>query len=78
MKPTISLVREALTNGAGNGELAASLDGYVLVPREPRPDTLKAMADCYDPTWGYPDRSVADDWARDSYEALLAAAEGDK
>lgn len=88
---TIKEVREALLEAAADYNryavyrnvdrfrvLAASLDGMVLVPREPDAATLKAMADVYDPTWGYSSRTVADDWARDSYKAMLTASEATK
>lgn len=47
----------------------------VWVPKSPTPVIVVAMADCYDPTWGYPDSSIATQWARESYQAMLAAAE---
>lgn len=60
-------------------ELKAALAeaGMVIVPVEPSDKMLAAMAECYDPTWGYTGRSVADDWARDSYKAALKEAEHD-
>ena len=45
-----------------------------IPPMEPTDAMLKAMADCYDATWGYPhDSGVELDWARKSYMAMLAA-----
>jgi hypothetical protein len=42
------------------------------LPPRPTREMVEAMAACYDPTWGYPDRSVGKEWARKSYAALRA------
>lgn len=45
-----------------------------LLPPEPTEAIVKAMAECYDPTWGYPANcGVAEDWAVKSYKAMLGA-----
>lgn len=49
--------------------------GMVLVPREPTPEQVAAMAECFDPTWGYPDASIGLEWAQKSYAAMIAAAQ---
>lgn len=51
-------------------------EGVVLVPREPTEAMVSAMAECYDPTWGYPNASIGKEWAQKSYAAMLAAAPG--
>ena len=47
--------------------------GWVLVPREPTEAMVKAGADKMDPTWGYSDASVADEWAVNVYRAMVKA-----
>lgn len=49
--------------------------GMVVVPREPTAWMLAEMADCFDPTWGYPDASIGIELARKAYAAMLAAHE---
>lgn len=55
---------------------ARQSEGVVLVPREPTEAMVSAMAECYDPTWGYPNASIGKEWAQKSYAAMLAAAPG--
>jgi hypothetical protein len=49
--------------------------GWKLVPSRPTRAMLKAMAECYDYTWGYPkDCGVDVDWAKASYRAAMRRA----
>ncbi len=46
----------------------------VLVPVEPTEEIIEAMAEIYDPTWGYSDGEVGKSWAKESYKAMIQAS----
>lgn len=51
-------------------ELAMRSLAGKLLNQEPSEAMLAAMAECYDPTWGYINNQVGFAWAKESHSAM--------
>lgn len=71
MSPALREYDDAASRATWVKPAARSTSG--ALPSEPTEAMVKAMAECYDPTWGYPrDCGIAEKWAKRSYAAMLA------